>query len=124
MIRRLIAGLFGPSPPAITPAAAHTATNLGSAVLLDVRQPHEWQSGHAPQAEHLPLSQLADRLAELPRDRQIITVCRSGHRSALAAQQLTAQGYEAVSLPGGMSAWARAGLPVVTATGDRPGRII
>ena len=92
--------------------------------MLDIREPGEWQTGHAPQAEHIPLRQLEGRLAELPRDRQIITVCRSGRRSALAAQLLAARGYQAINLTGGMSAWAYAGLPVVTATGHGPGRIL
>jgi rhodanese-related sulfurtransferase len=105
------------------PQRARSA-QYGSAVLLDVREPGEWQAGHAPQADHIPLGQLEDRLAELPRNRQIITVCRSGHRSVLAAQQLAACGYQAINLTGGMTAWAYAGLPVVTATGHSPGRIL
>ncbi len=124
MIGRLLAGLFRQGPPAVGAGEAHAATNHGSAVLLDVREPREWQAGHAPQAEHIPLGQLEDRLVEVPRDRQIITVCRSGRRSALAAQQLTSRGYQAVNLTGGMSAWADAGLPVVTATGHSPGHIL
>ena len=124
MIARLLAGLFRRTPPGITVAEAHAATNHGSAVLLDVREIQEWQAGHAPQADHIPLGQLEGRLTELPRDRQIITVCRSGRRSALAAQQLSGQDYQAVNLTGGMTAWADAGLPVVTATGHSPGRIV
>ncbi len=124
MIGRLLTRLFRRTPSAVTADDAHSATHHGLGVLLDVREPHEWQAGHAPQAWHLPLGQLDDRLAELPRDRQIITVCRSGRRSALAASQLTAQGYQAVNLSGGMTAWAAAGLPVVTATDGGPGRIV
>ena len=124
MICRLLAGLFQRTPPAIGPGEAHAASNHGSAVLLDVREPDEWQAGHAPQADHIPLGQLEHRLAELPRDRQIITVCRSGRRSVLAAQQLAARGYQAINLTGGMTAWAYAGLPVVTATGHSRGRIL
>ena len=124
MIGRLLAGLFQRTPPAIGPGEAHAASNHGSAVLLDVREPGEWQAGHAPQADHIPLGQLEDRLAELPRDRHIITVCRSGRRSVLAARLLAARGYQAINLTGGMTAWAYAGLPVVTATGSSPGRIL
>ncbi len=124
MISRLLAGLFRRKALAIGADAAQVATNDGAAVLLDVREPQEWQAGRAPQAEHISLGRLESRLAELPRDRQIITVCRSGRRSALAAQLLTSRGYRAVNLRGGMTAWAEAGLPVVTGTGHRPGRII
>lgn len=94
----------------------------GGAVLLDVREPHEWQAGHAPKARHVPLGQLARRAGELPRGRSVITVCRSGARSARAAALLAREGREVFNLSGGMHAWARAGLPVV-ARGGGPGRV-
>lgn len=93
------------------------------AVLLDVREPEEWRAGHAPQARHLVLSQLEDHLAELPIDQQIVTVCRSGRRSAMAASLLTRHGYTAINLTGGMHSWAAAGMPVVT-SGNKTGLII
>ena len=94
----------------------------GGAVLLDVREPHEWQAGHAPRARHIPLGQLARRAAELPERRVLVTVCRSGVRSARAAAMLAGQGREVSNLAGGMRAWARAGLPVV-ARGGGAGRV-
>ena len=124
MIARLLQSLFRRTPTAVTASEAQSATLYGPAVLLDVREPQEWQAGHAPQAEHIPLGQLESRLAELPRDRQIICVCRSGRRSALAAQQLVAHGYQAVNLTGGMTAWNGAGLPVATGKGRGPGRVL
>jgi rhodanese-related sulfurtransferase len=92
------------------------------AILLDVREDSEWRAGHAPGARHIPLSRLPQRLRDLPPQRTIITVCRSGARSARAAALLAADGREAVNLAGGMHAWARAGLPVV-ASGGHPGRV-
>jgi rhodanese-related sulfurtransferase len=92
------------------------------AILLDVREPHEWQAGHAPKARHMPLGQLARRVDELPPGRHIITVCRSGSRSARAAAFLAQGGREVSNLTGGMHAWVRADLPVV-AKGGRPGHI-
>jgi rhodanese-related sulfurtransferase len=92
------------------------------AILLDVREAPEWRAGHAPGARHIPLSRLPARLKDLPPQRTVVTVCRSGHRSALAARMLARQGREVISLSGGMHAWARAGLPVVAA-GGRPGRV-
>ena len=68
----------------VTPAEARQPAQDG-ALLLDVREPAEWQSGHAAGATLLPLGQLGARLSELPRDREIITVCRSGNRSGTAA---------------------------------------
>ena len=94
----------------------------GGAVLLDVREPQEWQAGHAPRARHIPLGQIARRAGELPKGRAVVTVCRSGARSARAAALLAADGREVSNLAGGMHAWARAGLPVV-ARGGGPGRV-
>ncbi|MDT0993966.1 rhodanese-like domain-containing protein, partial [Pseudomonas aeruginosa] len=75
MIRRLTA-LFR-RPAALTSTRAHQAV-VDGAVLLDVRERDEWRAGHAPQARHVVLSQLEDHLADLPADRPIVTVCRSG----------------------------------------------
>ena len=92
------------------------------AFLLDVRNPDEWEAGHAPAATLVPLGVLADRVAELPTDRRIVVVCRSGGRSARAAEALVGAGYDAVNLIGGMQAWAELGLPVVTDAGG-PGAV-
>ncbi len=82
------------------------------AVLIDVRERHEWSTGHAPAARHIPLGSLPARLAEIPHDRPVIAVCQSGMRSARAARFLARAGREAYNLRGGMSAWAANGLPV------------
>lgn len=91
--------------------------------LLDVRQDDEWQAGHIDGAQHIPLSELADRLGELPSGRSIVAVCRSGSRSATAVRGLRQLGYSAENLDGGVTAWSRAGLPLVDGAG-RPGRVI
>jgi rhodanese-related sulfurtransferase len=91
-------------------------------VLLDVREPDEWAAGRAPGAVHVPLGSLPSRVGELPRDREIVVICRSGRRSALATRQLAAAGFDARNMAGGMQAWARAGLPVVDGRG-RPGTV-
>ncbi len=85
--------------------------------LLDVREPHEYVAGHIQAAVLIPLGQLAGRLAELPRDREILCICRSGARSLSATRQLQAAGYRAVNLGGGMLAWSDAGLPVARGQG-------
>lgn len=95
----------------------------GDAILLDVREPQEWQAGHAPGARHIPLGQLGQRQGELPPGRPVITVCRSGVRSARAASLLAGQGSDVANLRGGMRAWAAAGLPL-TSKGGRPGAVI
>jgi rhodanese-related sulfurtransferase len=107
--------------PEVDPDEAHTLAESG-ALLLDVRQPDEWEAGHAPAATFVPLAELPTRTDELPRDRRIVAVCRSGARSGRATEFLTAQGFDVVNLAGGMQAWAAAGLPVELDDGS-PGTV-
>jgi rhodanese-related sulfurtransferase len=104
----------------VDPATANALVDDG-ALLLDVRNPDEWAVGHAPAALTLPLPDLAARFTELPVDRRIAVICRSGARSARATEALVGAGYDAVNVAGGMQAWAAAGLPVVTDGGDPGG---
>ncbi|MFJ9539098.1 rhodanese-like domain-containing protein [Streptomyces sp. NPDC101225] len=114
----------GPGRVTVQEAAARTgdgnaAAGGGDAVLLDVREPYEWQAGHAPRAVHLPLSALAAG-AGLParaQARPLVVICRSGNRSRRAAELLVTRGAQAVDVIGGMRDWAEAGLPVVDARG-------
>jgi rhodanese-related sulfurtransferase len=112
--------LFGRSYGTIdaTDVRAHLE---GGAVLLDVREAAEWTAGHVQSARHVPLGQLVDRVQELPKT-TVITVCRSGHRSASAATFLARNGFEVMNLRGGMRAWQRAGLPIA-GRGGRPGTV-
>lgn len=87
------------------------------AILLDVREPFEWDAGHAPEAVHVPMSQLSERVGELPAGRTIVCICHVGGRSAVVADALNRAGWDALNVAGGMSAWAAAGLPVVSADG-------
>ena len=89
--------------------------HLRDVLVLDVREPAEWtgELGQIPGAVLLPLGQLRARLPELPRDRPIVAVCRSGGRSAEASQILEAAGFpRAGNLSGGMIRWRGLGLPV------------
>jgi rhodanese-related sulfurtransferase len=88
------------------------------ALLLDVREDYEWDAGHVTGAAHIPLGHLAERVDELPDDRQVVVVCRTGVRSARAAAFLVASGIDAVNLAGGMRAWAAAGLGFESADGS------
>jgi rhodanese-related sulfurtransferase/glyoxylase-like metal-dependent hydrolase (beta-lactamase superfamily II) len=106
----------------IRPDVANALVQDG-AVLLDVREPDEWEAGHAPDAVFIPMSHVEARLSELEASVKTVVVCRSGGRSAAIAQVLTSHGYDAVNLAGGMRAWARAGLPVRTGEGH-PGQVI
>lgn len=80
--------------------------------ILDVRQPDEFRAGHIAGATLIPLNDLPQRMNELPRDREILCVCRSGARSGAAARQLSSAGYQAINLQGGMIGWQIAGFPI------------
>lgn len=89
--------------------------NLAMAELIDVREPHEFSGelGHIAGSRLVPLATLESALAGAERTRAIVLVCRSGARSARAAQQLRAMGFEQImNLTGGMIAWSAAGYPV------------
>lgn len=93
------------------------------AVLLDVREPDEWTAGHAPAAVHIPLGDLSARQGEIPEladGERLYVVCRSGGRSARATEALGQAGYQAVNVAGGMTAWALAGKPMRSETGQPP----
>ena len=105
------------SIPDVTPAEGQSRVQQG-ALLVDVREPGEYAELHAQGAHLLPLSELESRFGELPRDRPLVMICRSGARSARAGEYLRAQGYgDVVNLAGGTLAWADAGLP--TAQGEQ-----
>ncbi len=91
--------------------------------LLDVREDDEWTAGHIDGAQHIPLGELAARVGELPKERTIVAVCRSGGRSEAAVRGLRRFGYQAENLDGGVNAWDRAKLPLVDGRGRR-GRVI
>jgi rhodanese-related sulfurtransferase len=81
-------------------------------ILLDVREADEWAAGHAPNARHVPMSELVERVGELPAA-GLYVICRSGGRSAQVTDFLNGSGHDAVNVAGGMRAWAAAGRPVV-----------
>jgi DMSO/TMAO reductase YedYZ molybdopterin-dependent catalytic subunit len=115
------------TPDAAAPeVGARTAAALvdAGALMLDVREPGEWQAGHVAQAWLLPMGQVARHRSDLPQDRRIVVACRSGGRSAAVAEALRAWGFDAVNLSGGMCAWAAAGLPAVIPGPDITGLVV
>ena len=88
--------------------------------VLDVREIYEWAAGYAPGARHIPLRELGARSAEIPQDQTVYVICRSGVRSARAAQALAASGWDAINVAGGMQHWAAAGRPMATDSGAAP----
>jgi rhodanese-related sulfurtransferase len=94
------------------PAGLAERLHKRSVLVLDVRSAAEWRSGHIRGSENVPLGSVKRRLDRLPRDRTIVTVCASGHRSAAAARALRRAGFEVENLKGGMRVWDRQGFPV------------
>jgi len=97
-----------------SPQQAHDAVKNG-ALLIDVRERDEWKAGHMADALWIPMGEIPERLAELPRDRDIIFSCRSGNRSGKVKTYLIEEhGYDRVhNLLGGILAWGTVGLPIV-----------
>ncbi|HEY7874631.1 MAG TPA: rhodanese-like domain-containing protein [Actinomycetota bacterium] len=95
----------------MTPEEAAAARD---SVFLDVREPYEWDAGHIDGSVHIPIGQIQERFEEVERERPVVVVCQVGQRSALVADFLSAQGYDAANLEGGLEAWSANGLPLVT----------
>lgn len=81
-------------------------------VLIDVRTPEEFKSGHIPGAVNIDVQVLPQRLAEIPRDKAVVLYCRSGNRSNYAAHLLQRAGYTEVYDLGGIGDWRAAGYPI------------
>ncbi len=89
------------------------AAHADGAHVLDVREPHEYASGHVPGARLVPLSTVPDVAHELPVGQPIYVICQSGSRSRIAAAHLARIGHDVRSVIGGTSGWIGAGRPVV-----------
>ncbi|GID29066.1 rhodanese-related sulfurtransferase [Paractinoplanes brasiliensis] len=101
--------------PSVTPAEVGD-----DAYLLDVREPDEWTAGHAPGAHHLPMMEIPALMAEVPTDREVVVVCRSGGRSGQVVSYLMGNGWDNVrNLDGGMQSWASAGREVISENGQQ-----
>lgn len=83
------------------------------AFVLDVREQQEWDEFHAPNTTLIPLGELEQRVSELPKDKQIVVVCRSGNRSDEGRDILKRAGFTNVtSMDGGLNAWRDLGYPI------------
>jgi rhodanese-related sulfurtransferase len=111
--------------PAAKPAAAsvtpmsqeqlleHQAKHPQHLFVLDVRSPEEFKEGHVPGAVNVPYDQIASRLADVPKDKDVVLYCRTGRRAGIAAEVLQANGYTRLShLEGDMTEWVEKGRPV------------
>ncbi len=101
-----------PAEISVTQAAQ---AQIDGAFILDVRQPEEWAQGHISGATFIPLEDLPNRLSEVPKDREVVVVCRTGLRSAQGRDILKNAGFTRVtSMAGGLTQWQAQGLPVVS----------
>ena len=90
-------------------------------VILDVREPNEFDAGHAPGAVSIPLGRLRERVAEVPSvDGPLLVICKAGARSQAAAEFLAEQGIDVANLIGGTTEWYNAGKPLVSESGVTP----
>jgi rhodanese-related sulfurtransferase len=105
--------LFGKPLPSITAAEAQAQLNGPKPpMLIDVREPSEFQMGHVAGAKLIPLGQLQRKLDTLPKDRPILCFCQSGSRSGAATRLLLTAGYNATNIQGGLIGWQMARLPL------------
>ena len=96
----------------LTPSQVKEALANEDIVLIDVREPYEWDAGRIGGAKHIELERLAGRADEVPTDRPIVFMCRLGVRSAMAMQAFRASGWDAYHLGGGIQRWYDEGLPL------------
>jgi rhodanese-related sulfurtransferase len=96
----------------LSPQQAAELIRDGEAQLVDVREPYEHEAGRIAGALHIELDRLPSEAETLDSDRPIVFYCRTGSRSALAAQAFAAAGFDANNLDGGLEAWVGAGLPI------------
>ena len=96
-------------------AEAVQLINRKDAVIVDVREPNEFKSGHIPYARNIPVDRINERGKELEKlkTKPVLLVCQTGSRAAQACGGLLKDGFgQAVALSGGMAAWQQAGMPV------------
>lgn len=89
------------------------AVHADGAVVIDVREPYEYVSGHVPGARLIPLDALPEQADQLPKGEPVYVICASGNRSRTAAFWLGTVGIDALSVAGGTGGWISAGLPIV-----------
>ena len=84
----------------------------GDVELIDVRRPHEWEAGRIPGARRVEVNELPAEAEKLDREQPVVLYCRAGSRSQLAAEGLSAGGFEAHALAGGITAWTEQNHPL------------
>lgn len=107
----ILQSLFGPPMPSVSAEELNEKLKQPKRPLvLDVRQPEEFRTGHIIGAKLIPLGELGRRMNELPKDKEIVCVCATGSRSRSATKMLVRAGYNAIDMKGGMMSWSGNGF--------------
>jgi rhodanese-related sulfurtransferase len=109
----LLTAIFGKPMPSLDASELSEKLKNGKhPLVIDVRQPEEYRTGHIAGAKLVSLGDLSHKMQSLPKNREIVCVCASESRSHSATRSFMDAGYDAHNMKGGMSAWRRAGLQV------------
>jgi len=107
--------LVWPTERLSAPMIAEELAGADPPLVLDIRNPREWETGHIPESLNIPLNRIQERIAEVPRDRRIAVHCAGGYRSSIAASILQQYGVtNLIEMAGGIAAWDAAKLPMTT----------
>ena len=98
----------------VTPGEVSDRFFMGQLTLVDVRTEQEFEQVRVPGVLHIPVTEIKGRLGEIPAEHPVAFLCRSGHRSSLAARMAARHRDDVMNVDGGMDAWLRAGLPSAT----------
>lgn len=99
------------TPAQVSVEEAYELYQQPDVFVVDVREQAEWDEYHVPNTTLIPLTELESRLGELPKDKKILVVCRSGNRSQQGRDILLSAGFNATSMTGGLKNWYAAGYP-------------
>ncbi len=109
----LLAAIFGKPVPSLDASELNEKLKNGKhPLVVDVREPEEYRSGHIAGAKLIPLGDLNRKMKDLPKSKEFVCVCASGSRSHSATRMLADAGYNVYNMKGGMLSWRRAGFPV------------
>jgi rhodanese-related sulfurtransferase len=101
----------------LAPKRVAELIGAGETQLVDVREPYEYEAGRIAGGTHIELDRLPAEADSVDRERPVVFYCRSGSRSAMAADAFRAAGYDAYNMAGGLEAWVENGLPIEPADG-------
>lgn len=110
MVMKLLKTIFASVPSIDIDTYMQKYQGKNNHVLIDVRTPSEFKSGHVAKAKNIPLNTIGNKLSSIPKNKTVVLICRTGNRSGMAARQLAGAGYEnIINLKGGVMRWQAKG---------------